>query len=394
MAGKPEDRGPLSLSLDFPPKIMTPPTARRFDSLTGLRGILAILVVIAHGAGRVGWYEHAPWVKRLFEAFGHFGVVGFFVLSGFILKSVYRNRKWTWQEFAINRFARIYPLYFACLIFALPIDWFSPGFPFEGKMEALGLSVVFQQSWFEFSNGRFNGPSWTLGVEFFFYALFPVLFLFQTRMRRIFTSFAIGLVAVTAALWNPEDFNLSHRVPHMRVWEFVFGILTADFHHERCQRSLLPRNPTLWALLAMAAGIACGAAHLPEGAHWAFVEQLAMGGAAMTMILLLASADAASKAFRPLALPFWLVAGEISYGIYLLHDAIQRYGKVAILKVASVPLESLSIHLKIAFICATGIISSIMAYILWKFLEVPARTRLRRLFADKTKGPNLSGTRV
>ena len=129
-------------------------SVEKFDSLTGIRAMLAGMVVIAHGFGRAEWLDVTPWSKDLFLSFGHFGVVGFFILSGFILMSVYRDRDWTIREFAVNRFARIYPLYLTCLLLTLPIDWFSPGFAPGHKVEAFALTTVFQQSWFEFSNGR------------------------------------------------------------------------------------------------------------------------------------------------------------------------------------------------------------------------------------------------
>jgi hypothetical protein len=57
------------------------------------------------------------------------------------------------------------------------MDWLSPGMSTENRIPALGLSVVLQQSWAPFSNGRFNGPGWTLSGGFVLCS-FPLAFLF------------------------------------------------------------------------------------------------------------------------------------------------------------------------------------------------------------------------
>lgn len=350
---------------------------QKFDSLTGVRGILAGLVVIAHGFGRAEWMDATPWSREFLLSCGHFGVVGFFVLSGFILMSVYQYRNWTLREFSVNRFARIYPLYFVCLLFTLPIDLLSPGFQLGHEGEAFALTVVFQQSWLEFSNGRFNGPSWTLGVEFLFYASFPLLFVFQTKAPRTFLLFSFGLLIVTGLMWDAQKFELSHRVPYMRLWEFCAGISVAYFFANVRKKVRLPGNFTAWAMAALLCGLLAGAfAHRYTTSD--FVEWLLMGICAILMILFLAFADVDNQQWRPLASQFWLVAGEISYGIYLVHDGIQRYAKVAIERVGLPALESLNAVWKLSFIFSSLVLSSIVALFLWKFLENPARSFLRK----------------
>jgi peptidoglycan/LPS O-acetylase OafA/YrhL len=350
---------------------------QKFDSLTGIRGILAGLVVIAHGFGRVEWMDVTPWSKEMFLAFGHFGVVGFFVLSGFILMSVYRNREWTVREFGVNRFARIYPLYLFCLLFTLPIDFYSPGFQTDGREQALALTTVFQQSWLHFSNGRFNGPSWTLGVEFLFYASFPLLFIFQTKKPRCYLLLVFVLMLVTGSLWNSNDFYLSHRVPQMRLWEFAVGISAAYYLSAIKGFVRIPGNSTVWALLALCGGILAGA-YLHRFIGFDFAEWFLMGILATIMILLLALADENKEKKRPFAGKFWVLAGEISYGVYLIHDGIQRYAKVMIARVGFPPIEEAGTVLKLSFIGLSLIASSIAALVLWKYLEIPARTFLRK----------------
>ncbi len=127
-------------------------------SLTGLRLLLVALVVTSHYAKRCGFLSAGDWVSTGVSRMGDVGVSGFFILSGYILVHVYKDRTWSVREFAINRFARIYPLYLAALLFALPLDWLTPNMPAAGKHEALVLAVFLLQSYFEFSAIRFNCP--------------------------------------------------------------------------------------------------------------------------------------------------------------------------------------------------------------------------------------------
>ena len=361
---------------------MTNYSPQRFDSLTGLRGILALLVVVAHGVGRVGWLETNRWTEQLFLSFGHFGVVGFFILSGFILQIVYRDRVWTIRDFAVNRFARIYPLYLFCLILAFPIDWYSPGFSPEKRTEALGLSLFLQQSWFQFSNGRFNGPGWTLGVEFFFYALFPLFFAVKKKSGTSFYIIAITITLLTALFWNPANFSFSHRVPHMRVWEFVLGILLADLYSGGVKKCNFGRNLTVCGGVALLLGIISGA-YLPWVIDWAFAEWLAMAFFGLAMILFLALADGRQSDFRPLASRPLVLLGEISYAVYLVHDSIQRYGKVFLERMTSVAIEDLDPSTRVGFIVISILVSLVSSYFLWKFLEMPSRQYFRSRFKTR-----------
>ncbi len=60
-----------------------PPPGRRLDSLTGLRGVAALLVVGTHAAYGTG-AEDSSYLGILFSRW-EIGVTIFFVLSGFLL---------------------------------------------------------------------------------------------------------------------------------------------------------------------------------------------------------------------------------------------------------------------------------------------------------------------
>lgn len=347
----------------------------KLDSLTGLRAILALLVVVCHGGQRVGWLEKQDIVSGVLVGFGHFGVVCFFVLSGFILNVVYFNRDWTIREYAVNRFARIYPLYLLCLIFTFPIDWFSPGFESGNRIESLLLTLLMQQSWFDFSNGRFNGPGWTLGVEFFFYAAFPILVAIQRRSSILLLLLFFFSMTASMVFWDPSDFYCAHRFPLMRIWEFILGMVLGQVFLT-CKVMIKVKHRVSLAMLVLLAGPTLGH-FFPVLSGWAFSEWLLMSLCAGTVIVLLGDRDREPGARSMMAGKKWVLGGEISFGVYLLHDGVQRYSKVVLEKGLNVKIESVDFLMKGAYIGTTLVASVVLAWVLYKVVEVPGRKYFR-----------------
>lgn len=96
--------------------------AARLDAITGLRFFAALHVVLFHYAVRTLGATSA--VAGHVVSFGFVGVSFFFVLSGFILAYSYAPRAAEGavapRPFYASRVARIYPLYLAALLIALP----------------------------------------------------------------------------------------------------------------------------------------------------------------------------------------------------------------------------------------------------------------------------------
>ena len=79
----------------------------RITYLDGLRGILAILVVIAHLSGSITGYGEERYLPNV-----NIAVDAFFVLSGFVLSRLYLvNSTYGFKKILISRFFRLFPLY-------------------------------------------------------------------------------------------------------------------------------------------------------------------------------------------------------------------------------------------------------------------------------------------
>jgi len=155
----------------------------RYPALTGVRALGAMVV----------FFDHFPlWAdSRLTLNVMAF----FFALSGFLIVRIYfeqaaLDRRWLAKYF-VNRFARIYPIYFLLLSIAVLIHHgFHPWVLLANYTLTHAL----------FSNVKFIiEPSWSLTVEECFYFLAP-LFMVLVKVRNFLTAFAFACLLLLAAL--------------------------------------------------------------------------------------------------------------------------------------------------------------------------------------------------
>src|SRR5216683_3883717 len=96
---------------------LTPGKNTQITTLQALRGISALLVLGLHSV------PFAPHLFRYLFSWGFAGVDFFFVLSGFILLYVHYGqigRPEKLRSYFIRRFSRIYPSYWAVMVFLIP----------------------------------------------------------------------------------------------------------------------------------------------------------------------------------------------------------------------------------------------------------------------------------
>jgi peptidoglycan/LPS O-acetylase OafA/YrhL len=186
----------------------------------------------------------------------------------------------------------------------------------------------------------------------------------------------VSAVAITAFFWHPQSFYQSHRFPLMRVWEFMVGMALAMIPFHRC----FVRSEWFAILLVLASPAVAAALSFPD---YPFVKWLAMIAMSALTILILAARDTAlsdSNKMQVKSLLRWkwfVIGGEVSYGLYLLHDGVQRYCRVAFEKLFHVLLKDSSLVLKISYLLVTSIVSVMLAWMLWSIVEIPARKFLR-----------------
>jgi peptidoglycan/LPS O-acetylase OafA/YrhL len=155
----------------------------KYPALTGVRALGAMIV----------FFDHFP----LWPAY-HLTVnvmAFFFTLSGFLIARIYYERAAltrTWLlKYFVNRFARIYPVYFLLLTIAVCLQRdFTPWTLITNYTltHALfhGTELIIQ-------------PSWTLTVEESFYFLAPVFFVLAKR-HSFWAPFAVAWMLLALAL--------------------------------------------------------------------------------------------------------------------------------------------------------------------------------------------------
>jgi peptidoglycan/LPS O-acetylase OafA/YrhL len=151
-------------------------------ALTGVRAVAAFLVFFHHHPTRL--LEAGPlllWWEL------HIGVTLFFVLSGFMITWRYDRRGPTTESFLrgyfVNRFARIYPLYFLLAGLSMLL-----GAPKSLRAWLLNLTV------FTNIEGGIQ-QAWSLRVEECFYLAAPLIYLLWRKNPALPLGLAAALVA-------------------------------------------------------------------------------------------------------------------------------------------------------------------------------------------------------
>ncbi|SOE85703.1 Peptidoglycan/LPS O-acetylase OafA/YrhL, contains acyltransferase and SGNH-hydrolase domains [Burkholderia sp. YR290] len=123
--------------------------------------------------------------------YGALAVQLFWAISGFVFAANYLVRHVTAKQFAISRFARLYPLHFATLLIVAALQAISVSevghsqvYPYNDAYH-FALNLFFASSWGLEKGFSFNAPIWSVSVEVVIYALFFVSIPIVTRMRLI-----------------------------------------------------------------------------------------------------------------------------------------------------------------------------------------------------------------
>ena len=157
-----------------------------------LRFLFSFLVVIGH---TIILSEQPEFQNSFFAAMPNYSVLGFFIISGFLIYSSYERSK-NLKKYFFNRAKRILPAYFfVVLFFAFFLFLFSAVtlkeyFSFSW-MKYVGVNLIFLNFIqpcidFVFTNNMtcaVNGSLWTIKVEVMFYLFIPILFYFIRKLN-------------------------------------------------------------------------------------------------------------------------------------------------------------------------------------------------------------------
>ena len=189
---------------------------RRLTYLDSLRGIAALSVVFYHYTYALqdkgslsGLSLKFSHIIIYYIDLGKFGVVLFFLISGYIIPTSLKDARGTVRDFAVTRFCRLYPFYwFMLLIYIL----FSVG---DRASELHLVKVISNATMVQGFLGQSDimGPAWTLQIELVFYVMCGVLAamtLHRSPYTMATSSLALVLIALLFAVIR---FMLHKKVP-------------------------------------------------------------------------------------------------------------------------------------------------------------------------------------
>jgi peptidoglycan/LPS O-acetylase OafA/YrhL len=213
----------------------------RFEALDSLRGVAALGVAYGHFYG--------PQIFDKTHNFAFYLLVDlFFILSGFVLAHRYLDdwmaRRVSLAQFAVHRFARLYPLHlyglFGMLAFSLvrsalyappELSWFGALksgidlYP-DGRAYTFALHLLLAQNLgFTPSGLSWHGPSWSISVEF--YCLLLLFFWIGLWRNNENVSFVtptvvLALVCVLAIFNGAHSLDVHYQ--NLSVWA-NYGVL-------------------------------------------------------------------------------------------------------------------------------------------------------------------------
>ena len=196
-------------------------SAGRVDSLTGIRAVAAILVMLTHAAYTTGKYN-AGYAGLIYSRM-EIGVPIFFVLSGFLLFSPWvrataQDRDGpSVRRYAWHRVRRIMPAYVVTVLAAYLLYHFrtagpNPGHTWLGLFRNLTLTQIYTDDYLFSYLHQGLTQMWSLAVEVAFYVALPVLawLLLVALCRRQFRPVRLMIGLTALALVTPAWLVLVH----------------------------------------------------------------------------------------------------------------------------------------------------------------------------------------
>jgi peptidoglycan/LPS O-acetylase OafA/YrhL len=325
----------------------------RVASLTGVRAVAAILVVLTHAAYTTGRYPQG-YVGLVYSRM-EIGVPIFFALSGFLLfrpwvRAVALDRPApSVRRYAWHRVRRIMPAYVVTVLLAYLVYHFrtggpNPGHTWMGLFRNLTLTQLYTDNYVYSYLHQGLTQMWSLAVEVSFYAVLPALAYVllvllcrgEWRPRVLLTALAaLGLITplwqllVHDSHWLPDGATLW--LPTYLLW-FLGGMALAVLQTMgvRCYGFVAVPLALICYFIA-STPIAGEPTTSPRGLFEAITKSVFYAVIAALVLAPPALGDQRGWYNRFLASRPMVWLGEISYEIFLVHLVLMEIAMVEVL---------------------------------------------------------------
>jgi peptidoglycan/LPS O-acetylase OafA/YrhL len=359
--------------------------AERVASLTGIRAVAALLVMLTHAAYTTGNYSQG-YVGLMYSRM-EIGVPIFFVLSGFLLFGPWvkalasGGRSPSVRRYAWHRVRRIMPAYAVTVIAAYLLYHFrtagpNPGHTWMGFLRNLSLTQIYTDDYLFSYLHQGLTQMWSLAVEVAFYVVLPLLayllvvVLCRRRWRPVLMLTGLAGLALLTPAWlilvHTTDFlpdGARLWLPTYLSW-FIGGMMLAVLQSMGVRAYAMASVPlALACFFIVSTPIGGDPTTSPAELREALVKVAFYAVIATLMVAPLALGDcglyAKFLASRPM-----VFLGEISYEIFLIHLLTME---LVIEEIVHYPIYTGSIVIVFA---VTFVVTVPVAWLLHRFTRV------------------------
>jgi peptidoglycan/LPS O-acetylase OafA/YrhL len=346
--------------------------------LTSFRFVFAFFVFLSHlGFLKYSKNNELKWVYNNIFYEGYIGVSFFFILSGFVLAYNYQSEKLSNKEqiykYYLARLARIFPLHILTFLISIPLTysifienkkiWFFQAF----------TNFTLTQSFIPLKNiyFSFNGPSWSISCEMFFYLVFPIIIfnlsIFK-RFKHVLFFFVIILPFLVFFIPNNWFHALFYINPFFRVIDFIIGILLYKLYYKINSKKLFI-NFSYLEISSLLIFLLFFIFHssIIDVARYSFYYWIPISYIIFSFSF---QKGFISKILSNIKL---IYLGEISFAFYLFHQLVINYFEKLNIKFFHLENEILIIILLIS-------ISIYISHLIHKYFELPIKKYLSNRF--------------
>jgi len=361
----------------------------KIEELESVRGIAAFLIVICH---MPVW--NSVYNITLIRNF-YLMVQLFFVLSGFLIYKAYSSKLKNIKEvmrFQFFRFGRLYPIHLFFLTVFVVIEitkYFAQNKygitslnsqPFrENNITALFQNFFLVQAIGPTNNAvTFNGPAWTISVEFYTYFIFALIVLYLKKYKNFFF-FGLFVVSFSFLLFSKNNYGFGYLLNCFSG--FFLGSIIA--HLENKIKFTLPKYSSLVVFIIIVTFLIFKKNLSYDPVMYFLTASL--------ILALIANKNGYLNKILKLRLFVWL--GSVSYSVYMGHLCIiwiaNQFIRVVLKKPEifiagkSTPqLNNFETFITSVIILAIVLSVSTLVY---KFIEKPFRLKSRLYGFSKIK---------
>jgi len=368
------------------------------NQLDSIRGLAAFCVLISHS---FSLFTLPVVIDKLLKATGvinaHGAVMLFFVLSGFVLSLPFlKEEKIEYTSYMIRRLFRIYVPYLVSISFAIILSQIFisnkigsvSGYIDSQWKTVLNVKLLLEHIYFigNIHADSFNGVIWTLIHELRIALIFPFIVILIKRLNwkiSILLCFALTSIKVLDIVFHLQKsngFHSSYIDTLSYISLFIFGVLLAKHKTDAISffKKLTFIKKVIFFMISIllfnfSGLIIFDLLVLTKVSVFSkfglIMQEYGMGLGAVGFFIIAIGSSKVEKALMAKPISF---VGKISFSLYLYHPLVLL--SCIHLFYYTLPFWSICI--------ITIVFSLVVAYITWKFVEVPSM-RLGRSLAKR-----------